>query len=254
MAAYASYTRVSTNLKQGEENMFKIYKITQNDSIVLRTTETPQPFEFAPKPKKPKQKFEFLPPKKFALPAAFILVTCALVTILTQFNLITDLSISWKALQSKQEWWRGFSALFAHSGIAHLASNALGILAFGWLLYGYFGKMAFPFLPVVFGVVTNYLTSFSYNENVKLVGISGMLYGMIGLWLILYMKFDTQRKFAVKLVRVIAFALILLVPTQYDEARSDLAHGIGFASGVLTGISYAPFAQIRKSLPGNSES
>jgi rhomboid protease GluP len=212
----------------------------------------PEEWEFLPSPRRRKTKFDFLPPKKFVIPAFALILICAFVTLFSYQGLLIDLSISKNDLTTKLEWWRGVSALFLHSGIVHLLGNTIGFLAFGWLLYGYFGILAFPILPLVFGILTNYLTVFSYSPNVKLVGISGMLYSMIALWLVLYLKFDTARKLSARVVRAVSFAALMLIPTQYDASRSDLAHGIGFVSGLVAGITYVPFAQIRQSLQGKN--
>jgi rhomboid protease GluP len=141
------------------------------------------------------------------------------------------------------EYWRLLSALFTHSDAGHLLSNTPLFLIFGWVLYGYFGRLVFPATAFVLGIATNLWTIYLYPAEVRLVGASGMLYGMIALWLVLYIKFDVDHSLPWRLIRALAFTLIVIFPTTFQPKTSYLAHGIGFLLGLLSAVPLSVYFQ-----------
>src|SRR5687768_8438872 len=53
------------------------------------------------------------------------------------------------------EYWRPWTALFAHADLGHLLSNEVLFFAFAYLLYGHFGFWAFPAAAIFFGGIAN---------------------------------------------------------------------------------------------------
>ena len=205
----------------------------------------PEPWEFAPAAKRAKTVFEIWPRKALALPTLLFAVMFYVASFGVWEGYFPSLAASGEQVFGRQEYWRLLSALFAHGDFAHFASNLLPFLFFGWILHAYFGKWLFPIASLFIGVVSNALTIFLYPANVGLVGASGMIYGMIGLWLVLYLHFAQEKRLAVRIMRATGFALIMLFPTQYQPEVSYLAHATGFATGVMTGVVVAPFVSPR---------
>ena len=136
------------------------------------------------------------------------------------------------------EYWRLFTALLIHSNADHLISNGLLFCILSYLLYGYFGWVAFPFLSVLFGALTNFISLLTYPPGTELLGASGMIYWMAAFWLALYVVLDTQQAWRGRLLRSAGFVLCLLVPTRFEANVSYRTHGIGFALGLLAGGLY----------------
>ena len=67
---------------------------------------------------------------------------------------------------------------------------------------------------------------------VRLLGASGVVYAMVGMWLTFYLTIETAYSFKMRLVRVVAFILVLLFPTTFEPTTSYLAHTFGFIFGV----------------------
>lgn len=146
-----------------------------------------------------------------------------------------DFSVSRRGIFENYEFWRLVSALLVHSDIGHLLSNSYLFIIFGWLLRDYYGSLAFPWVSAIVGAMTNVIVVYYYPMDQRLVGASGMVFAMIGMWLVLYIRFETGVSFAKRIFFAIGFCLVLLVPSTYDPRTSYLAHGIGFVLGVVAG-------------------
>lgn len=146
---------------------------------------------------------------------------------------------------SKHEYWRIITAVFTHSNSIHLLSNLPFFIIFGTILYEYFGFLLFPALSLLTGISANIFTLWFYPEKVMLVGASGMVYGMVALWLVLYIFHDTGHTMQARIFRAAGFTLIVLFPETYNPSTSYLAHASGFAFGIIFALAVIPFAGIR---------
>ena len=156
-----------------------------------------------------------------------------------------DFSVSGRAVFETGEWWRLVSALFTHSGVAHLLANSPMFLVFGMLLSNFFGWKIFPFSALIVGIITNLLTIYMQDSTIRLVGASGMVYGMVAMWLVYYFHFDNQYHWPIRLSRVVAFSLVVMYPSTYQPNISYLAHGLGFVTGGVFALVTLPFLKIR---------
>ena len=155
------------------------------------------------------------------------------------------LPVSGAAIFKNLELWRLFTALFVHGSLLHLLSNAFMFLVFGWLLKAYFGYITFPVISFLMGIASNLATVALYRPHVQLVGASGMIYAMAALWLVFYMKYDTERRLPVRIFRAVGFVLVMLVPSTFEPQTSYLAHAMGFAAGIVTGLLVLPVIKVR---------
>ncbi len=146
------------------------------------------------------------------------------------------------------EWWRTFTALFTHSDMGHLLSNAPLFLIFGWFLRAFFGWLAFPLASFAVGILSNVATLATYPAQTHLLGASGMLYGMVALWLVFYCKFATEYPFHIRMLRAVGVSILLLFPTTYQKNVSYMAHFAGFLIGGGVGFALLPFIRPRSAL------
>ena len=142
-----------------------------------------------------------------------------------------SLWVSYESVFADHEFWRVVTALAMHADLYHLLANTPMFLFFGFYLGAYFGKGVFPVLAVVVGALANLATIGTYAPQTRLMGASGMVYGMQGMWLVLYLHYDVRYRFPVRLMRVLGVMLILMVPTAYEDNVSYAAHGFGFLFG-----------------------
>lgn len=145
----------------------------------------------------------------------------------------------------KHEYWRLITAIFTHVDSVHLISNLPLLILFGWFLFEYFGFYIFPLTSLLVGILTNMVTLYFYTDYIRLIGASGMIYGMVSIWLVLYIYHDTDRSIMMRIFRATGFALIMLFPETYNPSTSYLAHVSGFVIGIITGLLVIPFAKVR---------
>lgn len=205
----------------------------------------PSEEEFAPSPPKPPGPLTRFPSKQAMTPA---LVCFALFWLASLYEWSPrsryGLAASGDEVFRKGEYWRLVTALFTHSNVEHLLSNTPLFLIFGWFLYAFFGRLAFPFGALLVGVLSNLWTIYVYPPRMSLVGASGMLYGMIALWLVLYVHFETEYKVSMRIFRAIAVSLLLLFPTTFQQTTSYMAHATGFFLGLVVGVALCPFVRL----------
>lgn len=145
--------------------------------------------------------------------------------------------------------WRLMTTLWVHADISHLLANSGLFLIFGLFLRHYFGLWAFPGLTLLGGMLTGALALLTYGPDVRLIGASGMVYFMAGLWLLLFFRHADYLSWGHRLMRAIAFSLVVLVPTQFEPQVSYRTHAIGFALGLFFGWLSAPWMKPATTIP-----
>ncbi len=135
--------------------------------------------------------------------------------------------------------------MLLHSNIEHLLSNMLFLVPFGGLLTNYFGYRVFPLLGLVLGTATQFISLRTYPPDANLLGASGLLYVLFGLWLSLYFRAETHLTWSNKLLRIVGFGLVMFVPSQFQPEVSYRTHYIGLAIGLIAGAIYGLFVRQR---------
>ena len=152
--------------------------------------------------------------------------------------------VSGERVFDHHENWRLLTALFSHADIGHLLANTPLFVIFGWYLYAFFGPWIFPGAALLIGVLSNLATVHFNAPHMQLHGASGMLYGMVALWLVLYMRFATNLKPPVRFMRALGVSLLLLFPTTFEPTTSYMAHAMGFTIGLIVGLIVWPMLRL----------
>lgn len=202
------------------------------------TDQEPAPEDFLPATPKTRTAIYQKPRLKSAIPAVLFLAFAFSMSVLVWRSLgRMRLGISHELFFDGGEYWRGVTALLVHSDMAHFLSNSWLVFLFGWFLRDLAGLWAFPLLSVCLGFLTNVLTVMTMPAKTMLIGASGMAYGMVGFWLVLYVGL-AEGSLARRLMGAIGFVLIILFPTTFRPEVSYMAHGIGFGLGLAGGIGF----------------
>lgn len=146
---------------------------------------------------------------------------------------------SYNDIIQRKEIWKLWSTLFAHGDFGHLISNSLLFVVLGFFLSGYFGLFVFPLLAIFMGGLVNIVVLSQYPGEVNLIGMSGVVYWMGGMWLVLYLLLDEQRSWTQRILRSLGVALAIFMPSSaFDPQVSYGAHLVGFILGALSGAIY----------------
>ena len=175
--------------------------------------------------------------------ASSFLVTAALVVLLFGLSLYDwlspkDLSVSYDLAFSQHQYWKLWTALFAHADMGHLLGHALIFIPFALLLTGYFNLTLFPLMGLFTGGIINALALTTMLPETQLMGISGVVNWMGAVWLTLFFLVDRRtnwrRRFAVALFS----SLVLFAPQEFKPDVSYISHVIGFVLGIGSGLIY----------------
>jgi membrane associated rhomboid family serine protease len=136
------------------------------------------------------------------------------------------------------EYWRLWTAVFAHGDPEHLLSNSLLFAAFAYLLYGHFGKWLFPIAALFFGGVINLIVLTTLAPDTHLLGASGVVYWMGAVWLTLYFCIENRDKISRRLLKALGVGAVLFIPEKFHPEISYLSHFVGFMLGIAWGLLY----------------
>ncbi len=148
------------------------------------------------------------------------------------------LSCSKEQVTLSHEYWRLLTTIGVHGDVVHLLSNSIFFSVLAYHLYGYYGARVFPWMTLGLGAIVNYLALISYEQNVVLVGASGVVYLMAGFWLSLYVLIQRKLSLRRRILRCVGFSLILLLPASFKEEVSYRTHFFGFVVGIGWGLTH----------------
>lgn len=188
--------------------------------------------------------FKRIPKLRYFWIPSLMFVVSAVLSILAWTDVFGPYPASKQIIFQNQYYLNGLTAIFYHADIAHLLSNAILLLFFGWMLNAYFGVFVSVVVSLLAGTLANYITVSQYPLRTELIGASGMVYAMAAMWLVLYFRYERKYSFAHRTVRVLGFILLLLFPTQYDAKTSYLAHASGFVIGAAAAFMLLPIVHL----------
>lgn len=146
------------------------------------------------------------------------------------------LPVSGEQFFSQAQWWRPWTACFAHADVAHLLSNLFLFVIFGRFLNGHFGRWLFPFWAFVLGGVANLIVLPSYPPELSVLGASGVVNVLGGIWLALYFMISRQYKMSGRVVRTLGVSLLLFAPQEFRPNVAERVHAAGLVCGLAFGF------------------
>jgi len=171
-------------------------------------------------------------------PDAFLL-TYILGLILVAAGLFSDwIAATPYQVFSQHEYWRAWTALFAHSDVGHLISNSMILLPLAHFLAGYYGFWFFPFAGIFIGGIINFIVLATMPQHVSLLGISGVVNWMGAAWLTLYILIDRRESLRKRLAIAVCLTMMLFVPETFRPEVSYLSHFAGFVLGIFSAVGY----------------
>ena len=150
------------------------------------------------------------------------------------------------------EYWRLFTAMFLHAGLAHLVMNGLGLFIVGRLVEKSFGHVRFLLIYLLAGLFGS-VASFGLNSVAVGAGASGAIFGTLGALAAFFaVHRDTFGKEGRQsLVGVLMVAGLVLASGIQTEEVDNWAHLGGFLAGFLIGLAISPRYRVVAGLMGD---
>ncbi|MBL7543612.1 MAG: rhomboid family intramembrane serine protease [Bdellovibrionaceae bacterium] len=145
------------------------------------------------------------------------------------------ISASGHLVFQEAQYWRLWTTLFAHADFAHLLGNLVLLLPLSFVITSYFGVWVFPMLGLFVGGVINYVVLKTMPVSTGLIGISGVVYWMGSLWIVLFMLIDRRKSVRQRIALGLFFTVVLFIPETYKAEISYLSHFVGYVLGVISG-------------------
>jgi rhomboid protease GluP len=143
-------------------------------------------------------------------------------------------------LSLRGEPWRWVSACVLHAGVLHLVMNLSSLWSLGALTERFVGGHGFFLVLFASGVGGHLASAFAARAALS-VGISGAIFGLLGVLLVSSWRFRGQRTGGLRvplsswLFLLVANGLLATLPFI-----DVFAHGAGFAVGVVVGALVTP--------------
>lgn len=141
----------------------------------------------------------------------------------------------------QRQYWRLWTALFAHGDAGHLLGNLFLFAPFSYFLLGSFSPLLFPFLALLSGGLINAIVLKAMPEQVSLIGVSGVVYWMGAVWLFMFLVIDRRESLRRRLAKVLFISMVLFVPETYKPETSYLSHFIGYVVGIGMAAAFYSF-------------
>lgn len=137
------------------------------------------------------------------------------------------------------EWWRLFTSMFLHIGIAHLIFNSIALYYLGVVVERMFGHTRFLILYILAGLMGS-IASFAFNDPlVTSAGASGAIYGLFGALLYFGLRrkdlfFQTMGK---EILAVLGINLALSIAISSIDLFAHLGGLVGgFFAAMMVGL------------------
>ncbi|MFJ3905214.1 rhomboid family intramembrane serine protease [Streptomyces sp. NPDC090025] len=137
------------------------------------------------------------------------------------------------------EWYRLITSTFLHQEVAHFVFNMIGLWVIGGIVEPELGRIRYAVLCLLSGLSGSVLVYLVAAPNQASLGASGIVFGLIGSWVVL----ARRRRYDMR--PVMLFVAISLVFTFARPGVSWEAHIGGLVAGALItyGMVHAPRAR-----------
>jgi membrane associated rhomboid family serine protease len=164
-----------------------------------------------------------------------LLFAAGMVSPLAQREIFVYLS-QLNAAVAAGQWWRLFTSAFLHSSLMHIGFNMYALLLFGPPLERPIGSMAFGAMCLASAAWGGAAAYFLTSSNTILVGASGAIFGVFGVWLyVSYLSRETpmgeaQFRNLMGLLAINVFLSFAVPRISWQGHAGGLAAGIGIAA------------------------
>ena len=154
-----------------------------------------------------------------------------ILTLTTGHNILFMGGAKYTPLIIQGEYWRLITPIFLHSGLMHLFMNLYSLFLLGPFVENTFGIIRYLLIYFFSGIVGNAASALFLPDTVS-VGASGAIFGLLGTWLYLGLKYKSQLPVEF-LGNVISMIVINIFYGLIQSNIDNYAHLGGLVSGFL---------------------
>ena len=154
---------------------------------------------------------------------------------------LLDFGAMFGPLIANGEYWRLFTSMFLHVGMMHLLFNSIGLLIFGRIVEGTYGRLRFALIYVLAGLAGS-VASYIINSAAIGAGASGAIFGVLGA-LVAFLVANREMLGEVGRQTLVAIAVLAAINIFFGFADSGVdnwAHLGGLAGGFALGMALTP--------------
>ena len=148
------------------------------------------------------------------------------------------------AVVAQGQYWRLFTALFLHGGLAHLLFNLFALYVLGPPLERSIGTVRFALCYLISGLASSagvvLLTVIGLVQVTQLVGASGCIMGIVGAWAGFLLRHRHAPHAKQRLANIF---MIIVIQTAFDLSTPQVsmaAHLCGLIAGFFLGLVLTP--------------
>ncbi|PYK31944.1 MAG: hypothetical protein DME57_01620 [Verrucomicrobia bacterium] len=153
-------------------------------------------------------------------------------------------ALDFHAVISKGEFWRLFAALFLHYNPVHLIFNLLALYVIGPPLEKVIGTIRFAGAYLISGVGSTagviLLTLVKIVRPAILVGASGCIMGIVGVWAGFLIRHRHTWQARQRLLNILMIIVVQVVFDVLTPQVSTSAHLCGLVTGFVIGLGVRP--------------
>lgn len=139
------------------------------------------------------------------------------------------------------QWWRLFTYMFLHGGLAHIAGNMFALAYISAFLEPLMGRLRFIATYILTGIFAGVVSIAVHPHSIG-VGASGAIFGMYGFFLALLATSYIQKAMRQMLLRSMLFFVVFNLIMGMQGNVDNAAHIGGLVSGFIIGrILYPGF-------------
>jgi membrane associated rhomboid family serine protease len=148
------------------------------------------------------------------------------------------------AVIHRGEFWRLFSALFLHANLVHLGFNLFALYIIGPPLERILGPIRFAAGYLISGIGSTVgvvaLTQLKILRPADLIGASGCIMGIVGVWAGFLLRHRHVWQAKQRLLNILLIIAIQIVFDIFTPEVSSSAHLCGLVGGFFFGLAVAP--------------
>ncbi|GAQ79753.1 rhomboid-like protease [Klebsormidium nitens] len=145
------------------------------------------------------------------------------------------------AIKRQHQWSRWFTSIFVHESFNHVTSNMLLWLVLGLYLERKYATWRIALLWLLSGLGGNFFSALFEDKCTLVVGASGAVFGMVGLFVGDFMlNFETIRRPVLRLLSFAIFLLYFVITVATAGSTSHFSHVGGFLAGLFPAFLYLP--------------